>query len=82
MDRSDLLDRIRVNGRDIIDEFLPSGANAELEGLIGERRHEINAEAFLMFVSVRALLRGSGMPSCESDSEAGQIMALLNGSAV
>lgn len=82
MDRNDLLRRIRVNGREVVDEFLPSDANTELEGLIGDRRHEVNAEAFLMFVSVRALLRGSGMPSCESDCEAGQIMALLNAGAV
>ena len=82
MDRYDLLRRIRVDGRELVDEFLPSGANAELEGLIGEGRQEVDAEAFLMFVSVRALLRGSGMPSCESDFEAGQIIALLNGGAV
>ncbi|CAD6553297.1 hypothetical protein LMG27952_05423 [Paraburkholderia hiiakae] len=81
MNRRDLLRRIRVNGVDVVDEFLPSDANAELESLIGDRRHEVNAEAFLMFVSVRAMLHGSGMPSCESDCEAGQIMALLNRSA-
>jgi hypothetical protein len=78
MNRCDLLERIRVNGLDVVDEFLPSDANAELEGLIGDRRHEVNAQEFLMFVSVRALLHRSGMASCESDCEVGQIMALLN----
>lgn len=78
MNRGDLLKRIRVNGLDVVDEYLPSDANAELENLIGDRRHEVNTEAFLMFVSVRAMLHGSGMASCESDCEAGQIMALLN----
>lgn len=78
MDRNDLLKRIRVSGGDVIDEFLPSGADAELEGLIGDRRHEVDAQAFRMFVSVRALLRESGLPGCESDCEAGQIMAQLS----
>ncbi|MCG5076380.1 MULTISPECIES: hypothetical protein [Paraburkholderia] len=79
MNRNDLLRRIQVCGRDIIDEFLPSDANDDLDTLIGDRRHEVDAQAYRMFVSVRALLCESGMPSCESDCEAGQIMALLNG---
>ncbi|MCP3708676.1 hypothetical protein M3I54_17030 [Paraburkholderia sp. CNPSo 3274] len=81
MNRSGLLECLRSNARDIIEEFLPPGANAELECLIGEHRHEIDAQAFLIFVSVRALLRESGLPSCELDCEAGQIMALLNSRA-
>lgn len=78
MDRTQLLERIRTHGREMVDEFLPSGANRELEELIGERRHEINADAYRVFVSLRALLRNHGVAGCESDSEAGQIMALLN----
>lgn len=31
-----------------------------------------------MFVSIRALLRKGGTASCDSDREAGEIMALLN----
>ncbi|AFQ51901.1 hypothetical protein GEM_5517 [Burkholderia cepacia GG4] len=30
-----------------------------------------------MFFSIRAMLRKGGMASCESDHEAGQIIALL-----
>ncbi|MCP3727704.1 hypothetical protein M3I53_32055 [Paraburkholderia sp. CNPSo 3272] len=81
MNRNDLLRRIQVRGRDIIDEFFPSDANADLDSLIGDRRHEVDPQAYRMFVAVRALLRESGMPSCESDCEAGQIMALLNSRA-
>lgn len=75
--RNDLLKRIRHNGAALVDQFLPSGAEAELEGVLRDRHHEVDAEAFLMFVSVRALLRERGMASCESDREAGQIMAML-----
>lgn len=39
---------------------------------------EVDAHAWLMFMSVRALLRNGGMPRCESDCEAGHVMALLN----
>lgn len=77
MDRNDLLEWIRRNGAGFVDQFLPSGAQAELDGLIRDRRHEVDADAFLMFVSVRALLRERGMAGCESDCEAGQIMAML-----
>lgn len=48
-----------------------------MDGVILDRRHEIDEDAFLMFFSIRALLRKGGMASCESDQEAGQIMALL-----
>ena len=78
MNRNELLNTIRRNGSGIVDEFLPSGAQAELDGVIDDRRHEVNADAFLMFVSIRALLRERGMTSCESDREAGLIMAMLN----
>ena len=78
MNRDELLNTIRRDGSGIVDEFLPSGAQAELDGVIDDRRHEVNTDAFLMFVSIRALLRERGMTSCESDREAGLIMAMLN----
>ncbi|RKP43387.1 hypothetical protein [Trinickia fusca] len=78
MDRADLLRWIRCDGSGIVDRFLPLGARAELEGVIRDGRHEVDADAYLMFVSIRALLCKDGMTSCESDREAGQIMALLN----
>ncbi|TDV36113.1 hypothetical protein C7405_10414 [Paraburkholderia caballeronis] len=78
MNRSDLLKRIRLNGSGVVDQFLPSEAGAELERVIRDHRHEVDSDAFLMFVSIRALLRKDGMASCESDNEAGQIMAMLN----
>ncbi|CAN0624764.1 conserved protein of unknown function [Burkholderia multivorans] len=77
MYRNDLLRRIRSNGAGVVEQFLPSDALDELDYVIRDHRHEVNTDAFLMFVSVRALLRNSGMASCESDREAGQIMALL-----
>ena len=77
MNRNDLLKRIRHNGSGVIEQFLPSDARAELNDVIHDRRHEVDTDTFLMFMSVRALLRERGMPSCESDQEAGQIMALL-----
>ncbi|SMG14098.1 hypothetical protein [Paraburkholderia susongensis] len=78
MDRTDLLKRIRRDGLGIVDGFLPLGARADLEGVIRDGRHEVDSDAYLMFVSIRALLRNDGMASCDSDREAGQIMALLN----
>ncbi len=48
-----------------------------MDGVILDRRHEIDEDAFLMFLSIRALLCKGEMASCESDQEAGQIMALL-----
>ncbi|QCP48545.1 hypothetical protein FAZ95_04675 [Trinickia violacea] len=78
MDRNDLLKWIRRDGSGIVDSFLPLGARAELEGVIRDGRQEVDADAYLMFVSIRALLSKGGMASCESDREAGQIMALLN----
>ena len=78
MDRSNLLRWIQRDGSGLVDRFLPSGARAELEDVIRHGRHEVNADAYLMFISVRALLRKDGMASCDSDREAGQIMALLN----
>jgi len=78
MDKDDLLQWIRRNGSGIVDEFLPAGAEAELEGVIDDRRHEVDTDAFLMFVSIRALLRERGLPSVESDREAGRLMAMLN----
>ncbi|RQH06574.1 hypothetical protein [Paraburkholderia dinghuensis] len=78
MDRGDLLNWIRCDGPGIVDRFLPLGARADLEGVIRDGRHEVDADAYLVFVSIRALLREDGMASCDSDREAGQIMALLN----
>lgn len=78
MQRNDLLEWIRRNGSGLVDQFLPPGALAELNSVIHDRRHEINVDAFVMFVSIRALLREHGMASCESDCEAGQIMAMLS----
>ncbi|MGF6841703.1 hypothetical protein QF001_005598 [Paraburkholderia youngii] len=78
MQRNDLLKWIRCNGSGILDQFLPPGAEAELDSVIRDCRHEVNSDAFLMFVSIRALLREHGMTSCESDYEAGQIMARLS----
>jgi len=73
MQRNDLLEWIRRNGSGLVDQF-----QAELDSVIHDRRHEVDADAFLMFVSIRALLRERGMASCESDCEAGQIMAMLS----
>lgn len=41
------------------------------------RREEVNSNEFLMFSAIRELPQRGGMASCESDQEAGQIMALL-----
>lgn len=79
MDTGDLLKWIRRDGSGIVDRFLPLGAPAELEDVIRDGRHEVDSDAYLMFVSIRALLRKDGLASCESDRQAGQIMALLNG---
>ncbi|QGZ59955.1 hypothetical protein [Paraburkholderia acidiphila] len=78
MDRTDLLKWIRRDGSGIVDRFLPLGARAELEDVIHDGRLEVDTNAYLMFVSIRALLLKDGMTSCDSDREAGQIMALLN----
>ncbi|WP_222941094.1 hypothetical protein, partial [Pantoea agglomerans] len=77
MTRKDLLKWIRRDGSGVIEQFLPYDARAEMDGVILDRRHEIDEDAFLMFFSIRALLRKGGMASYESDQEAGQIMALL-----
>lgn len=45
--------------------------------IILDRRHEIDEDAFLMFFSIRALLRKGGTVSREPDQEAGRIMARL-----
>jgi hypothetical protein len=78
MDRNDLLEWIRRDGSGVVDRFLPLAARAELEGVIRDGRHEVDSDAYLMFVSIRALLSKDGIASCESDRQAGQIMALLN----
>lgn len=78
MGRNELLDLIRQDGTGIIDRFLPSGARAELERAIRDSHRNVDADAWLMFMSIRALLRNRGMPSCESDWEASHLMVLLN----
>lgn len=77
MNRKDLLKWIRRDGSGVIEQVLRYDARAEMDGVILDRRHEIDEDAFLMFFSIRALLRKGGMASCESDQEAGQIMARL-----
>jgi len=77
MNRNDLLRWIRRVGPSVIEQFLPYDARAEMDGVILDRRHEIDEDAFLMFFSIRALLRKGGTASCESDQEAGRIMARL-----
>ena len=69
---------IQRDGSGITERFLPLGAHAELEGVIRDGRQEVDVDAYLMFVSIRALRRTDGMASCDSDCEAGQIMAPLN----
>ena len=49
-----------------------------LDSVIGDGRNEVDAHTLLMFMSIRAPLRNGGMPGCESDYEAGHVMALLN----
>ncbi|MGF6657778.1 hypothetical protein OKW34_008368 [Paraburkholderia youngii] len=78
MQRNDLLKWIRCNGSGIVDQFLSPGAETGLDSVIHDRRHEVDADSFQMFVSIRALLREHGMASCESDYEAGQIIARLS----
>lgn len=78
MRRNELLELIRHHGAGIIDRFLPSGARPELDSVIGDGHSEVDAQTWLMFMSVRALLCNGGMPRCESDCEAGHVMALLN----
>ncbi|MCA7891407.1 hypothetical protein [Burkholderia cepacia] len=48
-----------------------------MDGVILDRRHEIDEDAFPMFFSIRALLRKGGTVSREPDQEAGRIMARL-----
>ena len=78
MRRNELLALIRHDGTSVIEQFLPPDARAELGSVIRDGHREVDAHAWLMFMSIRALLRNGGMPSCESDCEAGHVMALLN----
>lgn len=78
MDRVKLLELVRTHGRELVDEFLPPGANCKLEELINERRLEVDVNAYRVFVSLGALLQNQhGVRGCESNAEAGKIMALL-----
>ena len=63
MNRKDLLKWIRHDGSGVIEQFLPYDARAGLDDVIRDRRHEIAKDAFLMFLSIRALLRKGGMSS-------------------
>ncbi|AIO29953.1 hypothetical protein [Burkholderia cepacia] len=67
MNRNDLLKWIQRNGSGVIEQFLPYDARAEMDGVILDRRHEIDEDAFPMFFSICALLRKGGTASCESD---------------
>jgi hypothetical protein len=77
MKRNDLLTLIQDDGRAVVEQFLPQDAAAGLLGILRARREEVNSNEFLMFSAIRELLQRGGMASCESDQEAGQIMALL-----
>ncbi|RQT45674.1 hypothetical protein DF046_30795 [Burkholderia cepacia] len=77
MNRNDLLKWIRRDGSGVIEQFLPYDARAEMDGVILDRGHEIDEDAFPMFFSIRALLRKGGTASCEPDQEAGRITARL-----
>ena len=78
MDRIQLVQRLRTHGREFVHEFLPVDANTELAALVDGRRQEVDADAYRIFMSIRALLQQHGMPGCESDCEAGKVMALFN----
>jgi hypothetical protein len=65
MGKNNQLKRIRYNGSAVIEQLLPGGARAELEDVIRSRRHEVGTNEFLMFMSIRALLRAEGMQNCE-----------------
>lgn len=78
MDRIQLVQRLRTHGREFVHEFLPMDADAELAELIVGHRHEVDADAYRIFMSIRALLQKHGMPGCASDCEAGKVMALFN----
>ena len=78
MRTNELLNRIRREGAGIVERSLPREARAELERIIRDGRQEVDTDAYLMFMSIRALLREDGMASFESDREAGRVMALLD----
>lgn len=78
MRTSELLNLIRREGAGIVERSLPREARDELERIIRDGRHEVDTDAYLMFMSIRALLREDGMASFESDREAGRVMALLD----
>lgn len=61
MDRMDLLKWVRRDGPGIVDRFLPSGARAELDGVIRDGRHEIDENAYLMFVSIPTVSTAASM---------------------
>ncbi|RQZ81332.1 hypothetical protein DF053_32020 [Burkholderia cepacia] len=77
MNRNDLLTGIQRDGSGVIEQFIPYDVRAEMDGVILDRLHEIDEDAFLMFFSIRALLRKGGTVSREPDQEAGRIMARL-----
>lgn len=71
-----MLKWIRNDGSAIVEQYLPSSANVELDESLVGRRHDVDMNVFLMFDAVRALLWQHGMGPFESDREAGRIMAL------
>ncbi|HTJ92089.1 MAG TPA: hypothetical protein VL424_03140 [Pararobbsia sp.] len=78
MSRDDLVEQLKAGEPDLIWQHLPSDAREKLDAVLSDQRYEVDARAFLMFSSVRALLRADGMTSCESDLEAGRVIAHLN----
>jgi hypothetical protein len=78
MSRDELVDYLKRGRTDLVLLHLPCDARKKLEALISDQRYEVDSEAYLVFSSVRALLRSHGMSDCESDREAGQVIAHLN----
>lgn len=78
MSRDELVNYLRRGGTDLVRLHLPCDARKKLDTLISDGRYQVDTEAYLVFSSVRALLRSGGMPDCESDRDAGQVIAHLN----
>lgn len=78
MSRDELVDYVRRGGTDLVRLHLPCDARKNLDALLSDQRYRVDTEAYLVFSSIRALLRSGGMPDCESDREAGQVIAHLN----
>jgi hypothetical protein len=77
MTNDDLVELIQRDAGALVEEFLPSGAQAVLTGMLSSRRDDVNPDDFLMFAAVRELLRRRGKGQFESNLAAGEIMSLL-----